>query len=73
MISTGRQVEYWRESAGEDMETARVEFDGKWYLGALFFGHIVLEKILKAFVVLETKKEALKIYNLVRLVDLANL
>jgi HEPN domain-containing protein len=72
MTSIKDQIEYWRESAGEDMKTARVLFDGKRYSGALFFGHIVLEKILKAFVVLETEKEAPKIHNLIRLHELGN-
>jgi len=72
MASIKDQVEYWRESAGEDMKTARVLFDGKRYSGALFFGHIVLEKILKVFVVLETKKEAPKIHNLIRLHELGD-
>ena len=72
MTSIKRQIEYWQEGAQDDLKTARVLFDGKRHSGALFFGHIVLEKILKAFVVLETQKEAPKIHNLIRLHELGN-
>lgn len=50
-----------------------VLFKGKRYSDALFYGHIVIEKILKAFVILETKKEPPKIHNLLRLIELAKL
>lgn len=73
MLSINDQGEYWRHAAQKDSETIKVLFDGKRYSDALFFGHIILEKILKALVVLETRKEAPKIHNLARLVDLANL
>lgn len=39
----------------------------------MFYGHIVLEKILKAIVVKETKKQAPYTHNLVFLKELANL
>lgn len=73
MITVKQQIDHWSESAESDRVTMRVLFDGKRYSDALFFGHIVLEKILKAFVVLETKKEPPKIHNLIRLVELANI
>jgi HEPN domain-containing protein len=73
MITVKQQIDHWRESAASGLETMTVLFDGKRYSDALFFGHIVLEKILKAFVVLATKKEPPKIHNLIRLVELANL
>jgi HEPN domain-containing protein len=73
MITVKQQIKYWRESAASDRETMKVLFCGKRYSDALFFGHIILEKILKAFVVLETKKEPPKIHNLIRLVELSKL
>lgn len=73
MISTAKQIQHWRESAASDRETMKVLFAGKRYSDALFFGHIILEKILKAFVVLETGKEPPKIHNLARLTELAKL
>ena len=44
-------VEYWRKTAEYDYKTMVFLFKGKEYSNSLFFGHIVLEKILKALVV----------------------
>lgn len=73
MANIKRQVQYWQESAHEDLKTMKALFSSKRYSAALFFGHIVLEKILKALATLETKNEAPKIHNLIRLAELANL
>lgn len=73
MISVKEQIKYWYESSQDDCETMEVLFKGGRYSDSLFFGHIVLEKILKALVVSETGKEPPKIHNLIRLTELANL
>lgn len=56
MISIDEQVKYWTDGAERDYATMQVLLDSKRYPESLFFGHIVLEKMLKAFVVLETKE-----------------
>ena len=48
-------------------------FEGKKYSESLFFGHTVLEKILKGSVVKETNKEAPKTHDLIRLAEIAKL
>lgn len=48
-------------------------YKSKKYANSLFFGHIILEKILKAHVVKATKKEAPKIHDLVELAKRAKL
>jgi len=48
-------------------------FSIKRYSDSLFYGHIVLEKILKAVVVLATQKETPYTHNLVELAKLARL
>lgn len=73
MASIKKQIEYWRDSAEESCKTMRALNKAERYSDSLFFGHIVLEKLLKAFVVLETKKDAPKIHNLVRLIELSGL
>jgi len=73
MITNAEQVKYWTDSAERDYATMKVLHDSKRYPESLFFGHIVLEKVLKAFVVLETKEQPPKIHNLVVLEKLANL
>ncbi|PIZ01270.1 DNA-binding protein, partial [bacterium (Candidatus Gribaldobacteria) CG_4_10_14_0_8_um_filter_33_9] len=60
-------VEYWRKTAEYDYKTMVFLFKGKEYSNSLFFGHIVLEKILKALVVQRTKEQAPYIHDLVRL------
>ncbi len=48
-------------------------FASKRYSDSLFFGHIVIEKILKALVCQATKNHAPPIHDLTRLQKLANL
>ena len=66
-------VEYWQATAERDHETMLGLFKIKRYPESLFFGHVVLEKILKALVVQEAKKEAPKTHDLVRLAEIAKL
>ena len=72
-INVKKIVEYWKVTAEHDYKTMLGLFKIKRYSDSLFFGHIVLEKILKALVVRETKDDAPKIHNLVRLAELAKL
>lgn len=53
-----KTVDYWIESAQYDLETADTLFLSKRYPYALFFGHLAVEKLLKALVVKETLKHA---------------
>ncbi len=66
-------IDYWQVTAKHDYETMLVLFKSKRYSDSLFFAHIVLEKILKAHVVKNTKKQAPKIHDLARLKELAKL
>ena len=64
-------IKYWQKTADHDYKTMRWLFKGKRYSDALFFGHIVLEKILKGLVVQKIKKEAPYTHNLLLLMDRA--
>ncbi|MBU3965069.1 HEPN domain-containing protein [Patescibacteria group bacterium] len=64
-------VKYWRKTSEHDFETMNALFGIKRYPESLFFGHIVLEKILKGLVVEETKEEAPYIHNLAKLSEYA--
>lgn len=66
-------IEYWEKTAARDIETTQALLKTKRYAEALFFGHLALEKILKALVVKETKTHAPYIHDLVRLQALAKL
>lgn len=73
MANLARQIEYWQKSAERDYETMVGLFQIKRHSESLFFGHIILEKILKAHVVMITRKEAPRIHNLVILASIADL
>ncbi len=64
---------YWQAVAKHDHQTMIALFKSKRYSDSLFFGHIVLEKTLKALVVQNTEKEAPKTHDLLRLSELAYL
>ena len=66
-------VKYWQKTAEHDFETMLYLFKGKKYSESLFFGHIILEKILKGLVVKGTKKQAPYIHDLIRLKEIAKL
>lgn len=66
-------VKYWRETAAYDYDTMKSLVKSQRYASSLFFGHIVLEKILKALVVNETKKHAEYTHDLVKLYKLTGM
>lgn len=66
-------IRYWEATATHDYETMLVLFDSKRYSDCLFFGHIVLEKLLKGLVVKNTKEQAPFTHDLARLEQIAGL
>ena len=72
-IQVKKITEYWQKTAEHDYKTMQWLLKGKRYSDALFYGHIILEKILKGLVVKETKKESPYIHDLIRLKDMAGL
>jgi len=66
-------IKYWLETSENDYQTMLWLSKGKRYSDALFFGHIILEKILKALVVEQTNDQAPRIHNLTKLYELAQI
>lgn len=66
-------VKYWQETAAYDYGTMKSLVKSRRYASSLFFGHIVLEKILKALVVNETKEHAPYTHDLVKLYKLTGM
>jgi len=64
-------VKYWQETAAYDYDTMKSLVKSRRYASSLFFGHIVLEKILKALVVNQTKAHALYTHNLILLMKIS--
>ena len=68
-----RQIEYWTQVSDEDIEVAKELFAKNRYRHALFFGHLALEKILKAHVTKKTSAVPPRTHNLLRLSEIAGL
>ncbi len=41
-------IKYWNDTSDDDFETMMAMFDSKRYVWALFVGHLMIEKLLKA-------------------------
>lgn len=73
MIDIEKQITYWSTGAEEDWAVAKNLIADESIRHALFFAHLTLEKILKAYVCHYTKNLAPRIHNLARLVELSDL
>lgn len=66
-------VQYWLETAQDDWPVVEHLFDSSDYHYALFFGHLYIEKLLKALIVQTTREHAPRIHNLLILAERAEL
>ena len=64
---------YWMDEAQEALDVTEHLFDKGDYSYALFFGHLAMEKMLKALYVYKIKEHAPPIHNLQRLAKLAGI
>lgn len=63
-------IKYWLDSAEHDLDVSNTLFKAEKYDWALYLGHIVLEKTLKAVYVQNNgNKIPPKIHNLIRLAE----
>lgn len=67
MFDLEKTVAYWVDSAAYDLETGRTLLRSKKYPYALFFGHLALEKLLKAVVVKNSGEHAPYSHSLIML------
>ena len=73
MIDVEKQVAYWRDGAKEDWEVAQELVDRGRTRHGLFFGHLALEKLLKAHVCRAIQDLAPRTHALLRLAESAGL
>jgi HEPN domain-containing protein len=66
-------IKYWTDSSDRDFKTMQHLFEKKDYHWSLFMGHLVVEKLLKAFFVKRVDNNPPFIHNLTRLADRAEL
>ena len=72
-LDRDKLVQYWIESADSDCETMQAMFDAKKYNWALFVGHLMIEKLLKAYFVRINNQVPPFIHNLLRLAELCGI
>ncbi len=72
-MNVQRVIDYWRKTSAADWKAAQSLFEKRSYPHALFFGHLYLEKILKAVVVHRTGAHAPYGHKLVALAEKAGL
>jgi HEPN domain-containing protein len=73
MINIEKQIEYWKTGAFNDLDSAKILIERNRLLHGLFFCHLVIEKIIKAHVVQQTKDLAPRSHNLIFLSEKAKL
>ena len=66
-------ISYWVDSSDRDFATMQHLFETKDYHWSLFIGHLVVEKLLKAYYVKNIDQHVPFTHNLLRLADKSNL
>ncbi|MCF2444625.1 HEPN domain-containing protein [Dyadobacter sp. CY345] len=66
-------IDHWIESSDEDFLTMMAMFESKRYSWSLFVGHIMIEKLLKAYFVKVNNEFPPLIHNLLRLSEKCNI
>jgi HEPN domain-containing protein len=72
-MDTERIKDYWIVESEYDLKVAWDTFNAGNYSYALFFGHLVIEKILKAIHVDRKKEHAPFIHNLLKLAEISEI
>ena len=66
-------IEYWINSAQEDFEVMNSLLDKSHHAWALFTGHLVIEKLLKAYYVKQIGVEAPHTHDLIKIAEACKL
>jgi len=66
-------IDYWIDSSLIDYKAMESLFGNGHYVWTLFIGHLVIEKLLKAFYVKAVDRNAPQIHHLLRIAELAKL
>ncbi|MHB8338390.1 MAG: HEPN domain-containing protein [Ignavibacteriaceae bacterium] len=68
-----KTIRYWLDNADDDYETMSVLYNNKRYTWSLFIGHLMIEKLLKAYYVQIKEEFPPFIHNLLRLAEMKNI
>jgi len=66
-------INYWLDGSDDDFDTMMAMYDAKRYSWSLFIGHLMIEKLLKAYYVKINSDYPPQIHNLLRLAESTNL
>lgn len=72
-IDVNKIVRYWTEMSDSDFDTMIDLYKVKRYNWALFIGHLVIEKLVKAVFVLKNQKHPPFIHDLLKLITKCNI
>lgn len=72
-METADLIKYWIDSSDKDFVTMKHLFQKKDYHWSLFIGHLVVEKLLKAYHVKKVDDNPPYIHNLLRLAEKSGL
>lgn len=72
-INKDKLIKYWIDGSDDDFETMIAMFDSKRFSWSLFIGHLMIEKLLKAYYVKVKSDYPPFIHNLLRLAEKAEL
>jgi len=72
-INKDKLIKYWIDDSDDDFETMIAMFDSKRFSWSLFIGHLMIEKLLKAYYVKVKSDYPPFIHNLLRLAEKAEL
>ena len=70
MMNKQQHIDYWINTAEDDWDSVELLFNGRKYLQALFWAHLVLEKLAKALWVKNHEENIPpKVHNIVWLLE----
>lgn len=72
-LNKDKLIKYWIDGSDDDFETMTAMFDSKRFSWSLFIGHLMIEKLLKAYYVKARSDYPPFIHNLLRLAEKADL
>ena len=72
-LNKDKLIKYWIDGSDDDFVTMTAMFDSKRYSWSLFIGHLMIEKLLKAYYVKVKSDYPPFIHNLLRLAEKTDL
>jgi HEPN domain-containing protein len=72
-IDKDKLIKFWIDGSDDDFETMMVMYDSKRFGWSLFIGHLMVEKLLKAYYIQVKSDYPPFIHNLLRLAELSEL